>query len=864
MPTRKIISFLYGEISPALRFRTNIAAFATGLSKLLNFSVRKAGGVSNRSGFQYVATPTFQDGLEIPGRVRLFGFNISRFDDEGSEVPVLVVYPSKNLENPQVIGTVDAVGALSADRDLTNVKVSQSGSTVIFSNGIEHWVMERPSTVTGLQDSTLKPRAVNIQGGVPTVTSKELNPIPSRQVVYSLYQVFRTGEEVFYGSYTGGVQPTAVGTSFAHNELSIPLPLDTEVKHYSLYRASSSAAGDTNAWGLVGRIPAPSVAGSKVFNDYLEVPDFTQPPPDETYFYGEFGGTKELISARLVGHYQERRVVIPNSSTSKLKEGSVILSKAGAVDQLDTQVIFTPIGAFDFTLPIGVKSKIIAILELERLVVLTTDVVVIARGGEQGLLTPSQVNPIVIGYDGCSERVTPAYAAKYGFFMSKNDERLMRVSFTVDGNVALDDMSIISDHLLEGSKVKEMHLVRGKEDTLWILKYDGTLVSVTIHQGGEATGWARHNTDGFVESITSLTSTKPFTINTNQDNETYDSLHILVVRDGSRLIERLAFREDSVPEQYDFADSSLHFGARLKFDAENSRYFNLDSNANTNENHDARTSGIDFRTNAIPFKVGHGIATGNDSLWADGQILNVEADSTFLFDLLVNQKVVIDFYYDDGDIKKVIRWTQTGDAQAAEFGSANSAPGIFDGDVPTSLRAALTYKCTRVKNKVTGLTHLANKEVSVFADGVVVSSPNNPVHPTLIVDGAGELELDGYYAWGIVGLPYESEFETLDLDTSDNRTLTEAYKLVNRVGIAFQESKGGYVGQTGSEDDLTKMQEIISREDQDLEEVTANLNEHIDVNFPAEWEKTGRVLIKQVDPLPMTILAVYPKGVAGE
>src|SRR5690606_18581931 len=56
---------------------------------------------------------------------------------------------------------------------------------------------------------------------------------------------------------------------------------------------------------------------------------------------------------------------------------------------------------------------------------------------------------------------------------------------------------------------------------------------------------------------------------------------------------------------------------------------------------------------------------------------------------------------------------------------------------------------------VGGLHHLNNMPVAVLADGYVLEG-------LVVVDG--RVELDGEYSNVVVGLPYEAEIETLDLD----------------------------------------------------------------------------------------------------
>lgn len=878
MPSGKIISFLYGEIAPSFRFKTNLVSFATGLSKLLNKTVRKSGGVSNRSGFEYVYEPTMTLANNPKGTVRVFGANLSKEGQESDERDVIFVVPEANGETAEAISSTPyLLAANAAAKDLTNVKISQLGDTLIFSNGEVHWSYKLSTQFvpTGrFEDEILYgPLAISIGGAiVPAPALSVIVPGFSKIVNYRVYQVLRTGEEVFLDEFIStvgnvAIEPVLTSSGAGFMTMVLPLSADARVKHYNIYRASTSAPGvTTGPWGLVGRVPKPAADGNINFTDYLTEPDVTNPPPDEDYLYGEGQAAlqKKITSARLIGHYQQRRVVVANPSNSKLGEGSVSVSKVGAPIQLDTQVLFTPAGAFDFKTPIGVKNRVIGILELERLVLLTSDAVVVIKGGEQGMLTPSTVNPHVISYTGCSKKVAPIKGSSYGFFMSKNDEKLMRVSFGLDGNVGVDELSLISDHLLNNKKVKEMALTKGKEDIVWMLKHDGTLVSVTVHEGGSITGWARHETDGFIESITSMSVNKQALTNQEESEEQYESLHISVIRDGVRYIERLTHREDEVKEKYFYADSLMSFGSRFILDEEFS-FYRREVDFPEVEDHVGRSANP--TTTAIASKRLNLTTAGGWTIDDDITITNLDVGN---FQDPAIEKQVIDFYYENAEgIETVLRWTQTG------FTNADIAVGRFSEDVPAYMQNVTAQALTageksliqtryiRVKNKITGLTHLANKEVSVFADGIVVSSPNNPTYETLTVDALGVLELDDYYAWGIVGLPYTSEMETLDLDTSDNRTLTDSMKLVNRVGVAFHESKGGYVGQTGQED-LSKMEEFMSREDETIEEVSKNINEHVVVPFPAQWEKTGRVLIRQVDPLPMTVLAVYPKGIAGD
>jgi hypothetical protein len=130
------------------------------------------------------------------------------------------------------------------------------------------------------------------------------------------------------------------------------------------------------------------------------------------------------------------------------------------------------------------------------------------------------------------------------------------------------------------------------------------------------------------------------------------------------------------------------------------------------------------------------------------------------------------------------------------------------------------------------------------------------------LDQTATIEFPDYVCYGYVGDSYECEFETLDLEAGGERTVTDAKKLINAVGLGLMETRGGFAGIP--EQTLENMTPIVTREDESLNNQTKNFNGHIVVHIPTEWNEPGRVTIKHVDPSPISILSVYPKGIAGD
>lgn len=186
--------------------------------------------------------------------------------------------------------------------------------------------------------------------------------------------------------------------------------------------------------------------------------------------------------------------------------------------------------------------------------------------------------------------------------------------------------------------------------------------------------------------------------------------------------------------------------------------------------------------------------------------------------------------------------------------------GHVNKTVPAGLRSIATIDWTAAINLMYGLGRLEGKAVSVFADGAVVASPNNPAYEVLTVT-AGTLQLPHNYSYIRVGLPYTSDLKTLAIDTPSGPSLKGKAMLITEVLVSVLESRGGFVGQTEPDDDgTTNMMEWQIRNVDDGYDVVPFDTDTVKVLFPGDWNKDGSLLIRQVDPLPLTILAVAPSG----
>ena len=148
---------------------------------------------------------------------------------------------------------------------------------------------------------------------------------------------------------------------------------------------------------------------------------------------------------------------------------------------------------------------------------------------------------------------------------------------------------------------------------------------------------------------------------------------------------------------------------------------------------------------------------------------------------------------------------------------------------------------------ISGLSHLEGEEVSILADG--------STHPNKTVS-SGEITLDRSASKVKVGLPYTSLLQTMRIDAgSQNGTSQSKTKRIYEITIRLYESIGVEVGP-----DLNNMERIPFRSSSDeMDEGVNVFTGDKEVEFRGNYETDGFIVIRQTQPLPLTILSLYPK-----
>ena len=179
----------------------------------------------------------------------------------------------------------------------------------------------------------------------------------------------------------------------------------------------------------------------------------------------------------------------------------------------------------------------------------------------------------------------------------------------------------------------------------------------------------------------------------------------------------------------------------------------------------------------------------------------------------------------------------------------------FDETTSTSFRfldSHLTYDGSATTT-LSGLSHLEGQTVSILADG--------SAHPDKTVS-SGAITLDRSVTKAVVGLAYNSVLQTMRIEggaaegTSQGKT-----KRISKVVLRLFETVGVKVGPSLSNLEAIPFRTTSSPMGSPVETLLAGDKE---IEFNDDFNSDGFIFVKQDQPLPCSVLAIYPTLVTSD
>ena len=176
------------------------------------------------------------------------------------------------------------------------------------------------------------------------------------------------------------------------------------------------------------------------------------------------------------------------------------------------------------------------------------------------------------------------------------------------------------------------------------------------------------------------------------------------------------------------------------------------------------------------------------------------------------------------------------------YTSSTVVTARVDKILPAALRSTATAVWNFARNAISGLSWLEGKTVSILADGAV--------HPQRVVT-SGTINLEVAANIVTVGLPYQSDLQTLPLALQIDGFGQGRYKNINKAWLRVYQSSGIFVGP-----DANNLVEAKQRSTEPYGSPPALKSDEIMVMLTPTWAASGQVYIRQSDPLPLTIVGL--------
>lgn len=830
-------SFAAGELAPSLHARVDLAKYHIGLATCLNWMIMAQGGAQNRPGTLWVGPC-----IDHAQRSRLipFQFNTTQayslefgeqkmrvIKDGGYVTEAAQTISAITQANPAVV-TIAGHGWSNGDRvyisgvggmtqlngryftlagvtantfELSGVDSGAYGAFTAGGTAARVYTLATPYAAADLPRLKFTQSADTMTLTHPGYAPRDLTRSGHASwslstITFASEQAAPTGVAATPSSVSGSTSWSYVVTAINADSGEESLPSSAGAATFKTESAWDANAGDfitvtwTNAagagsynvykqrngiFGFVGN----AGDGTAGFKDDKIRADTTDAPPGQR---NPFSGAGEWPGCV---NYHEQRKFFGGSSG---KPQTIWATASGSYKNMNASTPTQDDDAITRTIASRQVNEIRHLVSMGALIVFTSGAEWMCWPGSQSdVLTPANTNLRAQSYAG-SSHVPPIVVNDSILFVQEKGSivRDLKYQFERDGWTGVD-LSVMASHLFDGHAIEEWAWAQVPHKIVWAVRDDGVLLALTYMREHEVFAWARHVTNGAVESVC--------TISEGDEDVLYLAIARSVGGQTLRYVERLQSRRFARLRDAWFLDCALAY--------------------------DGNNAVIDDTLKL----------TGASYAMGASVTLQATGHAPFVAELVGRQ---YELRAGGGKVRVTI----------TAFGDADTVTARLDTDAPAALHDVDTADWALLASSVAGLWHLEGRTVDIFADGNKM--------PAQTVSG-GSVALERAASRALVGLPYDCDLETLNVDAGQP-TVQGRRKRVGTVTLRLQESRGLLAGPS-----MDTLAEIKERSDEAYGEPIALYTGDRELLIEPRWTDGGRVFLRATPGLPATVLAFIPR-----
>ena len=609
----------------------------------------------------------------------------------------------------------------------------------------------------------------------------------------------------------------ALGVYLDTAPITLNFPVQPTACSYNIYKRASN--------GQFGFVANTNNLTWK--DDGTFVPDTSKQIPDYAILFNGPGNYPSTI-----GMFQQR-LCLGNTPT---QQDWAFLSNTGALNSFNTS---QPVAAASDTVQFEVAGQqynaITQFVDNGFLLLFTQTGEFSCYGGgsaySAGPITPTEIGLNQQAFYGASQLLRPICVGKNVLYLQSQGSKIRELlyNYYINGYSGTD-MTVYSNHLFDGYTFVDWCYQQEPNSLVYAVRSDGVLLILTYIPELQLSAWTRCDTLGNFENVCAVP----------EGSET--AVYCVVNRNGTRYVERFASRQIPMVPTLKYIANGVDAGlVKSIMEPDPTQFVFMDC-----------SSFYDGRNASTPSVSSTTLTPTTGDFTANGAGFTMVASASWGAGSLVGQAFLLTDPT-DGSVYTCVILAQA-DTQHWTCRPTVSLPATVSGQAIATWALGV--------NQLTGLDYLDGYEVSVLADGAVVSSPATE---TMLTITGGVLNLGKYYAFIRVGLPYYTDMRALDIDTPQpGQTSQDKPQRTNRVGIYVEQTRGLWAGVQPPDDDavnpLQGLTKYPSRKHESMGRVPEPHTGIWLLNVDAKFLYGGGVFIRQVDPLPMSVESIVPGG----
>lgn len=668
---------------------------------------------------------------------------------------------------------------------------------------------------------------------------------------------------------------------------------------YNIYSATPIYVGAgaivTPAGVLYGYL---GTATGTTFVDTNIVADFSKVPPTHHNPFPSSGNYPSVVA-----YYQQRRFY----ANTLNNPDTYYASQPGAFKNMDYSIPISDGDAITGT-PWAQQINGIQFMQpmTNGLIILTGNGAWVLNGGNNAAITPSDQTATAQAYNGCNP-LLPPLVINYDILYVQSKGSIVRdlaYSFLVNIFTGTDK-TVLSNHLFDYHQIKQWCYAEEPYKIIWAVRNDGVLLSFTYLKEQDVYSWARHDTNGLIVGITSVTEPP------------IDAAYAIVQRyirgNWVYYSERMDNRNWIGPEDAFCVDAGLTYpmsypnATLLPVSATGTNNITSVTVSFGGTGYTTPTatavdptgegSGATFTVTVVSGVVTAINVTAAGSNYQSGTqiVINGTSGSGALANPVITNNVTFNAsasVFNSGMVGQVIR---IGNANATPTTAGTSINGVGKAIITsyvsgTQVVANITVPITATlpddstntpipiltgqwslgipTTTVSGLNHLEGKTVAIVGDG--------SVQPSQTVTN-GTVTIPIACSAITVGLPYVCQLQTLYLEPPGPETAQDKRKCVQSIYVRVKSTRGLQAGTNQvDQSTLPNNYNVVWNSATGMKELKENAIAVTSglalplytgdsfINLPTNIQTAGQSAIQQIYPMPANISAIVSRYVLND